>query len=425
MSIAFQQPNFRTSRGKTPKKLIESFFRLLWRAPLLAFKVLTLPFRIVRWLRQSMTVASGTLLVVSIASLNIIWGYPWLGIFSACFSMFFLGRILSTLMRPKLDYHLSLPRSVPVGHDLAIPIRCRNRGRFPALQFLISFDRRRPGKRKWFRRRSRVSRTHQASSPPRPISILEAGRTQSVTSSICFNERGKQYLPAIVTRSYFPFYLFQVTQLHPLNEEIAVTPRPLSRGEDEMARGFLESMGEWSHRLLSGDALDYTGSREYEVGMPVRRWDFNSWARLGKPIVREYQSPSVQQIYLILDTTLTNEQIPFDDWNPDFERLLSAAATAILDLSKRRVNLHLCVTCDENRRQQTGGFIQLDTESMLIHLADASTTNSESCDEQIETALDGVHQTPTLILSNRESDSYPYSLPRSVHWLRIQAPDQS
>ena len=159
--------------------------------------------------------------------------------------------------------------------------------------------------------------------------------------------------------------------------------------------------------------------------MPVRRWDFNSWARLGKPIVREYQSPSVQEIYLVVDTALTNAQISVDDWNPHFERLLSAAVTAILDLSKKRVNLHLCVTCDENQRQGEGGFIQLDTESMLIHLADASTTESESCDEQIENALDGVHQTPTLILSNREVDSYPHSLPRSVHWLRIQAPEHS
>ncbi|MEC8473190.1 MAG: hypothetical protein VXZ38_00945, partial [Planctomycetota bacterium] len=199
MSIAFQQPTLQTSRRKTAKSPLGSFLRLLWRAPLLALQVLTLPFRIVRWLRQSMTVASGTLLVVSIASLNIIWGYPWLGIFSACFSMFFLGRLLSTLMRPKLDYHLSLPRSVPVGHHLAIPIRCRNRGRFPALKFLISFDRRRPGKgkRKWFRRRSHAYRAQHASSPPSPISILEAGRAERVTSSICFNERGKQYLPAI------------------------------------------------------------------------------------------------------------------------------------------------------------------------------------------------------------------------------------
>ena len=105
MSIAFQQPNFRTSRGKTPKKLIGSFFRLLWRAPLLAFKVLTLPFRIVRWLRQSMTVASGTLLVVSIASLNIIWDTRGRHFLSLLFHVF-LGENSSTLMRPKLDYHL-------------------------------------------------------------------------------------------------------------------------------------------------------------------------------------------------------------------------------------------------------------------------------------------------------------------------------
>ncbi len=65
----------------------------------------------------------------------------------------------------------------------------------------------------------------------------------------------------------------------------------------------LDAFGGWSHKLLSGDALDYTGSREYQVGMPVRRWDFTSWARLGRPIVREFQSPSIQLVTLIVDTS--------------------------------------------------------------------------------------------------------------------------
>ena len=373
-----------------------------------------------------MTVASGTLLVVSIASFNIIWGYPWLGVFAACLALFVLGRLASSFLRPKLSYHLTMPRSIPVGFPLAVVIKCRNRGRFPAMKFLVSFDRTRVTKRRWFRKESESPANEFSTSEPQPIHLLESGKTERVGSTICFSKRGTRRLPPIVTRSFFPFYFFQVTQHHPLNQEIVVTPRPLDENLDETAKGFLEAMGEWSHKLLAGDALDYTGSREYEVGMPVRRWDFSSWARLGKPIVREYQSPSIQQVYLIIDAASVQPiSGMLETMDPNFERLLSAAATAILDLNKQRVRLQLCLTCDQQRHEQEGGFIQLDTESMLIRLANASMTETKSSDQQIELSLEQVHQSPILILSNRDVQAYPYPLPRSARWLNVSPRNQS
>ena len=388
--------------------------------------VLLLPFRLVNWFRRSMTVASGTLLVVSIASLNIIWGYPWLGIFSAAISLFILGRLLSSLMSPKLDYHLALPRSVPHGFPLPIAIKCINRGRLPAMQFLISFDQRSSHSGRSLRRRRVFNKLFEAISPPQPITLLESGKTGRVTSTLRFTSRGTHSLPFIITQSYFPFYLFQVTQRIDPKQEITVTPRPLDADEDESSRGFLESMGEWSHQLLAGDALDYTGSREYEYGMPVRRWDFVSWARLGKPIVREYQSPSIQQVYLIVDTS--HEASGNDSQGKqaaDFEHLLSAATTTILELGKKRVSLHFCLTCQQDRHSEEGGFTQIDSESMLIRLANANVTETESTDQQIEAALESAHQSPTLILSNRNSESYPYPLPRTVNWIQLAAPDKA
>ena len=370
-----------------------------------------------------MTVASGTLLVVSVASLNIIWGYPWLGIFSTSVSLFVLGRLTSILMSPKLDFHLSLPRSVPAGIPLSIPINCRNRGRLPAMQFLISFDRRLPGKRLWRRRGRMQDRQYEFLTPPQPISLMESGKTQRVPSTIRFTRRGTQAIPKLITRSYFPFYLFQVTQQVDLHEEITVTPAPLDPSKDTATLGFLEALGEWSHKLLSGDALDYTGSREYQTGMPVRRWDFNSWARLGRPIVREFQSPSIQQIFLIIDTAQDGQRVQeTDEWNPAFERLLSAATTTILDLTKKRVSLQLCVTCEENRKAEEGGFINVDSESMLIRLANASAMDSSLSNQQLNEALETVQQATALVLSNRDAESYPNTLPRSVTWICITDP---
>lgn len=388
--------------------------------------ILLFPFRLVNWFRRSMTVASGTLLVVSIASLNIIWGYPWLGIFSSAISLFILGRLLSSLMSPKLDYHLALPRSVPHGFRLPIAIKCLNRGRLPAMQFLISFDHRNSHSGRTSKRRRAVNKIFEVISPPQPVTLLESGKARRVTSTLRFTSRGTHSIPFIVTQSYFPFYLFRVTQRIDPQQEITVTPRPLDADEDESSRGFLESMGEWSHQLLAGDALDYTGSREYEYGMPVRRWDFVSWARLGKPIVREYQSPSIQQVYLVVDTSHeANGNDSPEKQAANFEHLLSAATTTILELGKKRVSLNFCLTCQEDRHREEGGFTQIDSESMLIRLANADVTETESTNQQIEVALESAHQSPTLILSNRNSESYPYPLPRSVNWIQLKAPDKA
>jgi uncharacterized protein (DUF58 family) len=51
-----------------------------------------------------------------------------------------------------------------------------------------------------------------------------------------------------------------------------------------------------------GESLEYIGNREYRPGDPTRRIDFRSWARLAKPIVREYQEEYYCRLALVLDT---------------------------------------------------------------------------------------------------------------------------
>jgi len=76
--------------------------------------VLGSPLGLWRRLRGAMTPSSVTLLVFGIVSVNIIWGYPWIGIFSACASLRVVGRILNRWMLPQLKLELlPEPRSPP------------------------------------------------------------------------------------------------------------------------------------------------------------------------------------------------------------------------------------------------------------------------------------------------------------------------
>jgi uncharacterized protein (DUF58 family) len=109
--------------------------------------------------------------------------------------------------------------------------------------------------------------------------------------------------------------------------ELIVLPsfRPLasldaSRWESKYA-------GEQEHTLFSlGHHGEYFSSREYQPGMPVRRWDYSSWARLGKPVVREFTDPSCPTAAIILDTFVADVHPNGDEEIRELEATVSLAA---------------------------------------------------------------------------------------------------
>ena len=67
----------------------------------LVWRTLLAPFRAFLAVRKAMTPASVSLLLFGIITLNIIWGFPWTGIFSAV-SMFAAGCLIHFITFPKL-----------------------------------------------------------------------------------------------------------------------------------------------------------------------------------------------------------------------------------------------------------------------------------------------------------------------------------
>jgi uncharacterized protein (DUF58 family) len=110
--------------------------------------------------------------------------------------------------------------------------------------------------------------------------------------------------------------------------ELIVLPSYRSLAECDLSRIASKFVGEQlSDLMMVGHGGDYFGSREYLPGMPVRRWDYNSWARLGQPIVREYSHPQQPTVALVIDTCLPQSlSLHSDDEVPEFEAILSLAA---------------------------------------------------------------------------------------------------
>jgi uncharacterized protein (DUF58 family) len=74
-----------------------------------------------------------------------------------------------------------------------------------------------------------------------------------------------------------------------------------------------------------GDSLEFIGTREYREGDPLRKVHWRSWARLGRPIVKEYQEEYFSRIALVLDTFLPKRPRPAE--RERFEAAISLLAS--------------------------------------------------------------------------------------------------
>ena len=113
----------------------------LWRrVTRLLTKTIVFPVHSLVIFRRSITPASVTLLFIGIISMNILWGYPWIGMFAVCFSVMVVGFAASRVMRPKLDVDFSLPRSVPADQTLQMRMHLKNHRTLPALQLNVQVE---------------------------------------------------------------------------------------------------------------------------------------------------------------------------------------------------------------------------------------------------------------------------------------------
>jgi uncharacterized protein (DUF58 family) len=344
--------------------------------------------------------------------------------FSVCVSLLFVGFAINRLMRPKLKISFSLPMSSPAGEPFPVITHLKNRSRLPAMDFELAFDGK-PSPRR--RSSSKNGVGNGCHSDPRPVSLIRPKESMDLRGSLEIGQRGIHRLPDVLVTSMFPFHLFRSRRRYCDQTTIAITPRPLDTAEDVLARGLLDSLGQWSRKLLSGDQMDYTGSREYVVGMPVRQWDFTSWARLGRPIVREFQSPSIQTVMLLVDTSIGDPRTPRGcQGEAVVERVLSLAATAIGELSRKMVHITLSVTGEPLSQPVAGGPTRVcaDAESLLIRLAAAQHVPAAEADKFIQCVLDQVGRMPVLVLTARSEVPGHDRGPSNLTILRIDPPEQ-
>jgi uncharacterized protein (DUF58 family) len=124
-----------------------------------------------------------------------------------------------------------------------------------------------------------------------------------------------------------------------------------------------------------GDAQEFTSLREYLPGDSIRKIHWNSWAKTGHPVVRQYQEEYFSRYGLILDTFCDNGKSQI------FEEAVSLAASYVYSLNNQDSFIDLMFVSNKayhlsSGRGVTPGFTK--SENLLEELALISTTDSES-----------------------------------------------
>ena len=273
------------------------YFRYLWR-----FK-LTPNGRFLLW---------GVLLTsAGLASVII----PIYQVFCILLSTYLLVWLINLAFRPKLDVSGVLPAKVTAGEEVRTEITLTNRSWRSAYDLML-----------WM---VDVPRGIRFLSRDVTLPHLKPGESHHLPLVLQATRRGVFELPELRPHSTFPGNLMRSGSIqHPLGA-LTVVPKFHRLQEVRIPAGLRYQPGGVALSSHIGESPEYIGNREYIPGEPARRLDFRSWARLGRPVIREYQEEYYCRIALVLDTFMPGRRTPATGY-PQLEAAISLSA-AIAD----------------------------------------------------------------------------------------------
>lgn len=299
--------------------------------------------KIHRWWKNRLTITGRSLALVSIAcSPAVIIPDSALTIFFASsFFLLLLSWFVAWLHSPKLAWTPVQNRAWRCLEPGVLEFHVENRGRLPVLDLHLCH--------------SSLDDAWSVEILDPHISRLLAGESARVRLRLTPLRRGTAPLPRLSVESQFPLGIHRIRGFQPPPENILVYPAAAQPIHPSLwEAGQSRATGQRQLAGHSGWSGDYVGSREYFPGMPVRRWDYGSWARLGRPVVREFSNPQRPQARLLLD--LRRFSVRNNEIDDAVESVISVAG----ELGKTLIAMGFQVSCIQDLREPFDARISKD-----------------------------------------------------------------
>lgn len=294
--------------------------------------------------------------------------------------------IYAVRWRPRLEVARLLPDTVTLGAPTHYRLAVTNHGqrteaglvildelhtRYPDIREFsepVAGDRetglnwfdRRVGFPRWLEllRRGRGARIEARSLPP-----IRAGETIRIDIPFVPLRRGKLVFDSVLIKRADPLHILFALVRHRLYGELIALPQrfPVPRLQWRSERHF--HPGGLTLAATVGDSEEFMGLREYRPGDPLRHIHWRSFARLGEPVVKEFQDEYFDRHALLIDTFMSTAT------TAEFETAVAVAAS-LLQCERPRDSILDLVFIDREVWRMTTGRGLSHSRQVLIQLAE-------------------------------------------------------
>lgn len=257
--------------------------------------------------------------------------------------------IRRTMRLVDVRFSVEAPRLVSVGESISFRLQLSNRGtrEHQVIRIdgpLLPWD-------------------GQYLSEQKTIASLPAHDDVETSIEARFSARGQHHLDPFVASALAPFGLVSGPLLGSRGVRFLVVPRiaPVQRLRTPRVHKY--QPGGVALASQTGESMELLGLRPYRAGDPVRDIHAKRWARLGAPVVREYQQEYFTRIGVVVDTDIrhVNEEL--------LESGLSLAAGVLAHLSRGEALIDLLVVGQEIHQMTLGrslGFLDQALELLAV-----------------------------------------------------------
>ncbi len=220
---------------------------------------------------------------------------PFYQLFCALAAVLAVVEIAGVLCRPRLVATASFPDRSGPGQEVTGDVTLQNHSRRTAWDISTRLLHLPPGL-------EATGADTETTIAGGSLATLPPSESIRLPFSLVPIQRGLYALPPLQVETTFPFNLVRTTITTVELGQLLVIPwfHPLTSIHLPVAHRYQPGGIAMTSRV--GESPEYIGNREYLPGEPARRLDFRSWARLGRPVVREFQEEYFGRVALVLDT---------------------------------------------------------------------------------------------------------------------------
>jgi uncharacterized protein (DUF58 family) len=257
----------------------------------------------------------------------------------------------------RFEYRLRLTNLAPrPAHGLAVQEELGDpRPAFAQFRSALKW----PGYRGWI---GLVERNRIGRAGPHACPDLGAGKTVELRLSAEAIRRGRLHFDAVTIGATDTLGLVRGLTRVAAEANVLVLPRRYPLPPISLGAGRRYQQGGVSQASSVGDSEEFIGLRDYRPGDPLQRVHWKSFARIGRPVVREFQDEYFERHALVLDTFAA----PHD--GVAFEEAVAVAASFACTIDTQDCLLDLMFAGDR-AWTFTAGRGQLQPQHLLEALA--------------------------------------------------------